>query len=58
MRSDSNIGHYDLHDRLFWIPVTDAVVFIDYTILHLTDRPDCAVDLLSLQHLTVDFLNF
>lgn len=37
--------------------MTDAVVFIDYTILHLTDRPDCAVDLLSLQHLTASWLS-
>ena len=46
-----------LCDRLFWIPVTVAVVFDDYTILHSTDHPDCAVDLFSLQHLAVDWLS-
>lgn len=48
-----------LRDRLFWIPVTVAVVFDDYTILHLTDYYSCcAMDLYSLQHLAVDFPNF
>ena len=47
-----------MRDRLFWIPVTVAVVFDDYTILHLKDCPDCAMDLYSLQHLAVDFPNF
>ena len=47
-----------LRDRLFWIPVTVAVVFDDYTILHLTDHPGCAMELYSLQHLAADFLNF
>lgn len=48
-----------LRDRLFWIPVTVAVVFDDYTILHSTDHPDCAVDLFSLQHFAeTGFLNF
>lgn len=46
-----------LCDRLFWIPVTVAVVFDDYTILHSTDHPDCAVDLFSLQHLVADWLS-
>lgn len=46
-----------LCDRLFWIPVTVAVVFDDYTILHSTDHPDCAVDLFSLQHLAADWLS-
>ena len=47
-----------LRDRLFWIPVTVAVIFDDYTILHLTDYSCCAKDLYSLQHLAVDFPNF
>ena len=46
-----------LCDRLFWIPRTDAVVFDDYTILHLTDCPDCAMDLFSLQHLAASWLS-
>lgn len=46
-----------LRDRLFWIPVTVAVVFDDYTILHSTDHPDCAVDLFSLQHFAADWLS-
>lgn len=46
-----------LCDRLFWIPVTVAVVFDDYTILHSTDHPDCAVDLFSLQHFAADWLS-
>lgn len=45
------------HDRLFWIPVTDALAFDDYTILHLTDHLDCAVDLFSLQHLATSWLS-
>lgn len=45
------------HDRLFWIPVTVAVVFDDYTILHSTDHPDCAADLFSLQHFAADWLS-
>ena len=46
-----------LCDRLFWIPVTVAVVFDDYTILHSTDHPDCAMDLFSLQHLAASWLS-
>lgn len=46
-----------LCDRLFWIPVTVAVVFDDYTILHSADHPDCAVDLFSLQYLAADWLS-
>lgn len=46
-----------LRDRLFWIPVTVAVVFDDYTILHMTDHLDCAVDLFSLQHLATSWLS-
>ena len=37
--------------------MTVAVVFDDYTILHSTDHPDCAVDLFSLQHLAADWLS-
>lgn len=44
-------------DLLFWIPVTDALAFDDYTILHLTDHLDCAVDLFSLQHLATSWLS-
>ena len=44
-------------DLLFWIPVTDALAFDDYTILHLADHLDCAVDLFSLQHLATSLLS-